>query len=156
MSDSRRLDLPAAVWGPGDVDVLSLGVDGGDRLAGPRVPHPDRLVPAGGGQHVGLGRVPAQLVHAVPMAFEDVLLAQFVGLQTEDADGLVVATTGKPPSITAPVDTVNLGAVSGHLSGLVVLLEPTLEVFHLRTDHLLVDILKVCVEVVTIWAMIHI
>jgi len=79
--------------------------------------------------------VPTQLVHAVPVTLEDVLLGQLVGLETEYADCLVVAATGQPLPVTAPVDAVNLRAVGGHFPGLVVPLEPSLELLHFRTDH---------------------
>lgn len=44
---------------PVDVDVLALGRDVGDALAGPRVPDPDRLVARGRGQQVWVERVPS-------------------------------------------------------------------------------------------------
>ena len=98
----------AAVRRPGDVDVLPLAVDRGHGLAGPGVPHPDRLVPRGRGEEVGLGGVPGQLVHTVPVPLEHVLLAQAVRAEAEDADCLVVAPTGQLLPVAAPVDAVHL------------------------------------------------
>ena len=144
----------AAVGGPGDVDVLSLRVDGGHRLVRPGVPDPgddgdereqantgvwslpDCLVSTGRGQHVWLGGMPTQLVHTVTVTLEHVLLAQLVRLQAEDTDSLVVAPTGQLPPVTAPVDAVHFGAVRRHLPGLVVPLKPSLNVLHFGTDHL--------------------
>ena len=96
---------------------------------------PDCLVSTGSGQHVRLAGMPTQLVHTVAVTLEHVLLAQLVRLQAEDTDSLVVAPTGQLPSVTAPVHAVHFRAVRRHLPGLVVPLEPTLDVLHIRTDH---------------------
>ncbi len=53
---------------PVDVDVLAPGGDGGHALGGAGVPYPHAAVGGGRGQEVGVGRVPAQLVHAVGVA----------------------------------------------------------------------------------------
>ena len=127
----------AAVRRPGDVDVLPLGVDGGHGLAGPRVPHTDCFVSAGGSEQVRLGRMPRELVNTVTVALEHVFLAQSVRSKTENTNCLVITPTGQLLPVTAPVDAVDLGAVGHHLPGLVVLLEPGLDVVHLGagTDH---------------------
>ena len=96
---------------------------------------PDCLVATGRGQHVRLVGMPAQLVHTVAVTLEHVLLAQLVRLQAEDTDGLVVAAAGQFPSVTAPVNAVHFGAVSRHLPGLVVPLEPSLYILNLGTDY---------------------
>ena len=80
--------------------------------------------------------MPTQLVHTVAVTLEDVLLAQLVRLQAEDTDSLVVAPASQLPAVTAPVDAVDFRAVRSHLPGFVVPLKPSLDVLHLRTDHL--------------------
>ena len=80
--------------------------------------------------------MPRELVHAVPVPLEHVLLAEPVRAQAEDADRLVVAAAGQPPPVAAPVDAVHLGAVRHHLTRLVVLLEPGFDVLNLGTHHL--------------------
>ena len=53
---------------------LTLGVDGRDAFCRADVPHPDRLVSRRGHKQVGVGRMPTQLVHTVPMASVVILL----------------------------------------------------------------------------------
>jgi len=53
---------------------LTFGVDRGDALGGADVPDADGFVPGRRHEEVGVAGVPAELIHAVPMAPVVVLL----------------------------------------------------------------------------------
>ncbi len=77
-------------------------------------------------QEFRVSGMPAKLIDAVGVAAAGVLLVKPFAAEVVDGHGLVVGARGQPLAVAAPVDGVNLGAVSGVLPLLVLLLTSVL------------------------------
>ena len=71
--------------------------------------------------------MPAKLVNTVRVAPAGVFLVQAVAAQVVDGSCLVEGAGGQLLSVAAPIDRVDLGAVSRVLAKFVLLLEPALK-----------------------------
>ena len=76
--------------------------------------------------------MPAKLVNTVRVAPAGVFLVQAVAAQVVDGGRFVEGAGRQLPSVAAPVDRVDRGAVSRLLSKFVLLLEPALKRSQLR------------------------
>lgn len=80
--------------------------------------------------------MPAQLVNAVSVAFENIVLRHAILVQDEDADGLVEASACQPTAVAAPVDRVNFGRVGLVVFDAAVGLEICSECLHMTRKRL--------------------